>query len=135
MGRALACLDDLETIRQLHLEATPMSTRKYNDERRLDDHLLSLPIDNPERNKLRDVVKGTPEQLARKAHKYLTLADEYNARKNRHPLKFDGKGVYAKWLSLCGIKPADVRAIVAMPTHPTLTPIGDGFAGIDWAAQ
>ena len=70
-------------------------------------HLLTLPLVNPERNKLRDVVRVTGDALDRRAHKYLTLAAEYNARK-RNPLH-DPIPTYADWLRTF-LKPADVRA-------------------------
>jgi hypothetical protein len=69
-------------------------------------HLRSLPVHNPERPKLRDVVKGDFEALQRRAHKYLTLAAEYNERKKPSPLHFDGKGIYAAFVaSACRRRP------------------------------
>ncbi len=46
-----------------------------------DMHLLSVPIDNPERNRLRDVIRFEGEKLASKAAKFLTLAEEYSRRR------------------------------------------------------
>jgi hypothetical protein len=69
-------------------------------------HLGSLPVHDPERPKLRDVVEGDFETLQRKAHKYLTLAAEYNKRKKPSPLHFDGKGIYAAFVaSACRRQP------------------------------
>jgi hypothetical protein len=62
-------------------------------------HLCSLPVHNPERPKLKDVVKGDFESLQKRAHKYLTLAAEYNERKKPNPLHFDGAGIYAKFVA------------------------------------
>lgn len=61
-------------------------------------HLMALPVHDPERPKLRDVVRGDFASLERRAHKYLTLATEYNERKKPSPLHFDGAGIYAEFV-------------------------------------
>ena len=44
--------------------------------------LMALPVHNPERNKLRDVVKQQGDALARAAAKFLSLNGEYVARRS-----------------------------------------------------
>lgn len=43
--------------------------------------LMSLPVHNPERNRLRDVIRYSGKQLETRAFKYLTMAGEYRERK------------------------------------------------------
>lgn len=71
-------------------------------------HLMALPVDNPERNNLRDVVRGSDTQLAKRIRKFLTLGAVYAERetfaKRRNVLP-----TYQQWLTSQGISAADAK--------------------------
>ena len=61
--------------------------------------LMSLPINNPERNKLRDAVKGDAKKLAARAHKYLTMSAEYKARETFQRKRYEPEPPLAQRLA------------------------------------
>ena len=61
--------------------------------------LMALPVNNPERAKLRDRVRLTPAQLNSKTASWLTLATEYAERRAFAKLRADTlpSNVYPAW--------------------------------------
>jgi hypothetical protein len=72
--------------------------------------MCSIPWHREGRNHLRDVVKGSNEQLARKAHKYLTLAAVYTERATFEKRRHEKPPTYYDWLvQVAHMRPADAR--------------------------
>jgi hypothetical protein len=76
--------------------------------------LFDLPVLSPERNKLRDVVKGDNDSLARRARKFLTLGAVYAERERLEKERADDAKTtpYRKWLSSVGITGKDQTALI-----------------------
>lgn len=72
-----------------------------------DRHLLSIPAFRKGRNQLSDVVRAKGDALARKAHKYLTLAKVYNERET-FAARRDVVPTYYDWL-VRFMRPEDAR--------------------------
>ena len=72
------------------------------------DYLMALPAVDPERNKLRDVVKGSPDSLARRARRFLTLGAVY-AERERYAKTRDVIPTYYSWLRSKGFSAADAK--------------------------
>src|SRR5882672_11956960 len=69
-------------------------------------HLLSLPVENPGRNNLREVIKQRGDALARKAHRFLTLATEYNERATwAKRFERDTRAYHVRLAAACPVKP------------------------------
>lgn len=74
----------------------------------LDKALMATPLDNPERNKLREVVRGSPAQLFNKCRRFLTLGAVY-AERETFARKRDVIPTYAQWMTSQGISPKDAK--------------------------
>ena len=71
-------------------------------------HLMALPAVDPERNKLRDVVKGSADSLARRARRFLTLGAVY-AERERYAKTRDVIPTYYQWLTSKGFSAAEAK--------------------------
>lgn len=71
-------------------------------------HLFSLPVNDPERNQLRDRIRTPNDKLAARARKFLTLGEVYAQRDTYAKQQAEGLK-WQKWLASF-MSPADVKA-------------------------
>ena len=72
----------------------------------LDKALMAAPLDNPERNRLREVVRGSPAQMFNKCRRFLTLGAVYAERETFRRKMQEAPPPYHVLLArVCPVKP------------------------------
>jgi hypothetical protein len=89
--------------------------KTHRDMQIMDEALFTAPVNDPNRNKLRDVVKGDAASLARRARKFLTLGAVYAERERLEKERADDAKTtpYRKWLRSVGITGKDQATLLA----------------------